>query len=197
MIRVVDICISVVAILVLVPLYFILFVACLADTGSPIFRQRRCGRFGQVFVLYKFRTMKINSKEIPTHLVTSSSITRLGRVLRTYKLDELPQFFNVLKGDMSLVGPRPCLIGQVDLIKEREKRGCMPFRPGMTGLGQVKTVTMEHPRKLARYDAVMLKKFRVSTVLFFLLATLLGFRRLRGCCSVIRSRHIRGFEKRF
>src|SRR5215469_1490888 len=106
--------------------------------GSPLFRQARVGRHQKPFVLVKFRTMKPGTASVASHLVDVTSITRWGRFLRQTKLDELPQLWNVLKGEMSLVGPRPCLFNQEELIRERAQRGVFEARPGITGLAQIR-----------------------------------------------------------
>ncbi len=143
------------------------------DNGSPVFFQQRVGRNRQIFTLMKFRTMAINTSSVGTHLVDATSITKLGVFLRKTKLDELPQLFNVLAGHMSLVGPRPCLPNQTELVKQRDKRGVFKVRPGVTGLAQVNQVDMSTPRKLARYDAIMIKQ--LTTCLYFELIVATGF----------------------
>src|SRR5690554_7462025 len=99
------------------------------DTGSPLFLQQRVGRHQKLFTLVKFRTMRKDTEHTASHLVDASAVTPIGRFLRRVKLDELPQLWNVLKGEMSLVGPRPCLPSQVRLIAEREKLGVFAVRP--------------------------------------------------------------------
>ena len=109
-------------------------------SGTVLFRQKRVGRNGQYFYIYKFRTMRIDTPhDMPTHLLNHPDlfITRVGRFLRKTSLDELPQLFNILKGDMALVGPRPALWNQEDLISEREQYGANSVRPGLTGWAQI------------------------------------------------------------
>ena len=112
----------------------------LDSPGPVLFRQKRVGRNGQYFYIYKFRTMRIDTPhDMPTHLLNHPDlfITRVGRFLRKTSLDELPQLFNILKGDMALVGPRPALWNQEDLISEREWYGANSVRPGLTGWAQI------------------------------------------------------------
>jgi len=125
----------------------------LDSPGRGIFAQRRIGKNGKPFTIYKFRTMKSETRQAGTHEMTAASVTRMGAFLRKTKLDELSQVFNVIRGNLSLVGPRPCLLVQTQLIEEREKRGVFSVRPGITGLAQINSVDMSDPVKLARWDA--------------------------------------------
>ena len=136
--------------------------------------QRRVGMGQNLFVLYKFRTMAKNTASVGTHLVDSKSVTRFGHFLRKTKIDELPQLVNVLAGHMSLVGPRPCLPNQTELIEEREERGVFSVRPGISGIAQVNNVDMSTPRKLARYDKLMIDQMNPSLYFRIILLTLLG-----------------------
>ncbi|WP_340251879.1 hybrid nucleoside-diphosphate sugar epimerase/sugar transferase [Roseobacter sp. HKCC-CH-9208] len=121
--------------------------------GPAIFAQPRVGRGGQVFTCYKFRTMAIGTKQVSTHEVSSAAVTPLGAKLRRYKLDELPQLWNVLWGDMSLIGPRPCLPAQEELVRLRGQAGVLDTRPGISGLAQVAGVDMSDPARLVAWDA--------------------------------------------
>jgi lipopolysaccharide/colanic/teichoic acid biosynthesis glycosyltransferase len=125
----------------------------LTSPGPAIFVQSRVGRYERIFSCYKFRTMRTGSPQAGTHEVSSSYITPVGRFLRRTKIDELPQIINLLRGEMSLVGPRPCLPGQAELIEWRRKFGVFACRPGITGLAQVEGVDMSEPERLARMDA--------------------------------------------
>ena len=109
----------------------------LEDGGPVIFRQRRVGRNGELFTLYKLRSMPIATPNVPSAAGQALRVTRVGRVIRRTNLDELPQLFNIIKGDMSLVGPRPALPTQTSLIELRQRRFVMDVRPGLTGLAQV------------------------------------------------------------
>ncbi|WP_422474471.1 sugar transferase [Endozoicomonas sp. ALB032] len=139
------------------PLLLVIYIMGLFDTGSPLFSQERVGRYKKPFVLLKFRTMQVGTFSVPSHLVCSSSITPLGRFLRKTKLDELPQLWNVLLGDMSLVGPRPNLFNQEELIEAREQLGVYDVRPGVTGLAQVSQIDTSTPELLARTDSQMIQ----------------------------------------
>ena len=144
------------------------------DTGSPIFRQERVGRDKKPFVLVKFRTMKVDTASVATHLASASSITPFGNFLRRTKLDELPQLWNVLKGEMSLVGPRPCLFNQQELIDERNRRGVYSVRPGITGLAQVNQIDMSTPQLLAETDAQMIEDLTIGNYFSYLIKTVAG-----------------------
>ena len=136
-----DVILSLLALICLSPVYLIVALAVkLSSPGPVLFRQKRVGRGGRLFTIYKFRTMRTDTpRDTATHLLRDPSryITRVGAFLRRSSLDELPQFFNVLKGDMSIVGPRPALYNQYDLIAAREKAGVNAVRPGITGLAQI------------------------------------------------------------
>ncbi|KQT54164.1 lipid carrier--UDP-N-acetylgalactosaminyltransferase [Aureimonas sp. Leaf454] len=122
--------------------------------GPGILAQQRVGREGRVFVCYKLRTMFVGTAVVGTHEHSGAAhITGLGRFLRRSKLDELPQLWNVLKGEMSLVGPRPCLPVQTALVEARRRRGVLAVRPGITGKAQVMGVDMTEPERLAEIDA--------------------------------------------
>ena len=112
MIRLFDICLSLIGLIIFFSIIFLICILAWFDTGSPFFIQKRVGLNKKPFFLIKFRTMKINTSSVGTHLVDESKITLLGRVLRKTKIDELPQLWNVVVGEMSLVGPRPCLFNQ-------------------------------------------------------------------------------------
>ena len=136
-----DALLSLLALVCLSPLYLALALAVkLTSPGPALFKQKRVGRGGRLFTIYKFRTMRTDTpRDTATHLLSNpgSYITPLGAFLRRSSLDELPQFFNVLRGDMSIVGPRPALYNQYDLIAAREKAGVNRVRPGITGWAQI------------------------------------------------------------
>lgn len=139
--RIVDFLLSLLGIIVLSPILLILVIAIKIDSKGPvIFTQKRVGKNKKLFNIYKFRTMKIDTpKEMPTHLLENPDffITKVGKFLRKTSLDELPQLFNILKGDMAVIGPRPALWNQDDLIEERDKYGANDIRPGLTGWAQI------------------------------------------------------------
>ncbi len=174
MIRALDVILSFIGLVVTVPLLLVLAIIGLFDTGSPIFRQVRVGRRQQPFMLWKFRTMRPGTASVATHLADASDITPFGRFLRQTKLDELPQLWNVLMGDMSLVGPRPCLFNQQELIAERAAREVFNVRPGITGLAQVRGIDMSSPRLLAETDAQMIRILSLSSYLKYILLTVGG-----------------------
>jgi len=174
LLRIFDIVISLVGIIISLPVMLVVYIVGLIDNGSPLFFQQRVGKSQKAFTLMKFRTMAIKTGSVGTHLVDASAITKLGRFLRKTKLDELPQLFNVLLGHMSLVGPRPCLPNQTELVREREKRGVFSVRPGVTGLAQVNDVDMSTPRKLARYDRLMISNMSIKLYIKLIFTTALG-----------------------
>jgi lipopolysaccharide/colanic/teichoic acid biosynthesis glycosyltransferase len=169
-----DIIFSFIGLVVFLPFYLIILLIGLLDTGSPIFCQVRVGKNKKPFNLYKFRSMHINTKSVSTHLVNYASITKFGRILRKTKLDELPQLFNVLIGDMSFVGPRPNLFNQEDLIFEREKLGVYNVVPGITGLSQINKIDMSTPKLLAESDAKMIKELNTINYFKYIFSTILG-----------------------
>lgn len=139
--RLMDVGISLAAAVVLAPVYIGLAAAIRLDSPGPVlFRQKRVGIHKKYFYILKFRTMRIDTpKDVPTHMLKNPEqyITRMGRFLRKTSLDELPQIFNILKGDMSLIGPRPALWNQDDLIAARDRYGANDIMPGLTGWAQI------------------------------------------------------------
>lgn len=124
----------------------------LQGDGPAIFAQERIGRWGRVFTCYKFRTMAVGTVQAGTHEVSGSSVTPLGARLRRLKIDELPQLWNVLIGEMSFIGPRPCLPSQHELVERRLSAGVLDVRPGISGLAQVNDIDMSNPAKLVEWD---------------------------------------------
>ncbi len=174
MIRVFDFVFSLLGLVIGLPVLLLLTVIGLFDTGSPIFRQVRVGRHQKPFTLIKFRTMKVDTASVATHLASSASITRFGHFLRKTKLDELPQLWNVLKGEMSLVGPRPGLFNQEELTAERARRGVYAVRPGITGLAQVSEIDMSTPALLAETDQKMIQSLTVADYFKYIFMTVAG-----------------------
>ncbi|ATZ93203.1 sugar transferase [Dickeya fangzhongdai] len=174
MLRVLDVLLALIGLLCLWPVMLIVYVLGLFDTGSPVFIQQRVGRHQRPFNLIKFRTMAVTTESVATHLASRSAVTRLGAFLRKTKLDELPQLINVLRGEMSLVGPRPCLFNQQELIAERQARGVFDVLPGITGLAQVNAIDMSTPQKLAEWDQRMIQTLSVKHYFTYLVQTVVG-----------------------
>lgn len=174
MIRLFDFSFSLLGLVFGLPVLLILWVIGFFDTGSPLFRQQRVGRNRKPFTLVKFRTMKKDTASVASHLASADAITPFGHFLRRTKLDELPQLWNVLKGEMSLVGPRPCLFNQEELIAERERRGVLAARPGITGLAQVNDIDMSTPELLAETDQKMLASLSVGAYFKYIFMTVAG-----------------------
>jgi lipopolysaccharide/colanic/teichoic acid biosynthesis glycosyltransferase len=174
MIRFFDIIFSFLGLVLFSPIFLFLFLIGYFYTGSPIFRQLRVGKNMKTFLLFKFRTMHVNTQSVATHLVHQSSITWFGSFLRKTKLDELPQLYNVLIGDMSFVGPRPNLFNQQELIEERAKRGLYSVRPGITGLAQINKIDMSTPELLAENDAKMISQLNMWHYFKYIFLTVFG-----------------------
>lgn len=174
MTRVFDVFFSAIGLIVGFPVLLIIYIFGLFDTGSPLFFQERVGRNKRPFVLVKFRTMKVDTSSVASHLAPISSITRFGKFLRKTKLDELPQLWNVLVGDMSLVGPRPNLFNQLDLIAARDSLGIFNVRPGITGLAQIQNIDMSTPDRLAELDKEMLNSLNLKHYFKYIFLTVLG-----------------------
>ena len=165
--RIFDFMYALIGLIVLMPLFVLIGIIIKIDSRGPIFfNQRRIGKDKKEFNMLKFRTMRRDTPDnVPTHQMKEPGkyITRVGKVLRKTSLDELPQFINILKGDMSFVGPRPALYNQDDLVKEREKYGVHQVLPGVTGWAQVNgRDTLPIPDK-AKLDGEYIKHFGLST----------------------------------
>ncbi len=138
--RTIDIVLSFLGIVLLaIPMGIVALAIKIDDPGPALFKQKRVGQHKTYFQLYKFRSMKMNTPDIPTHLLENPGqyITRIGHILRKTSLDELPQLFNIFMGHMSIIGPRPALWNQDDLIAERDKYGANDVKPGLTGWAQI------------------------------------------------------------
>lgn len=139
--RLLDVILSGMAIIVLIPLWIALFIAIKVDSKGPIFfKQKRIGLHKKIFTILKFRTMRVDTPhDIPTHMLENPEqyITKVGKFLRKTSLDELPQIFNIFAGQMSIIGPRPALYNQDDLVAERDKYGANDVKPGLTGWAQI------------------------------------------------------------
>lgn len=174
MFRLVDILLSAVGILISLPLVPVLIIFGFLDTGSPIFRQARVGRNLKTFTIFKLRTMRPDTHSVPSHLADVAAVTPFGHFLRWTKLDELPQLWNVLAGEMSLVGPRPGLPNQVELTNAREALGVFKVRPGITGLAQISGIDMSTPQLLAETDAQMIKEMSLYYYFKYIALTFAG-----------------------
>ena len=171
MIRLIDVFLSGLGLIVLAPLLTFVMLACYLDTKLPLYSQIRIGRREKKFRIFKFRTMHPDAGMLPTHLIDETLITPLGMVLRRLKLDELPQLWNVLVGDMSLVGPRPCLPIQEDLINNRRTFGVFEYGPGITGRPQMLGIDMSDPERLVFVEKEMLVNYGLRTYFSCLFGT--------------------------
>ncbi|EFP96992.1 sugar transferase [Vibrio caribbeanicus] len=174
MIRLIDFIASFLGLLLFSPIMLIVLILGYFDTGAPIFVQERVGKSKKPFNLIKFRTMPVHTASVASHLAKDVEITKLGLVLRKTKLDELPQLINVLKGEMSLVGPRPNLFNQVELIKERDILDVYNVLPGITGLAQVNNIDMSEPERLAMVDKEMIDSLNLANYFKYILQTIVG-----------------------
>ncbi len=156
------------------PLLLFIYVIILLDIGSPLFIQKRVGKNKKIFNLFKFRTLKIGTPSIASHKINSRYVSNTGKILRKFKFDELPQLINVLKGEMSLVGPRPNLPIQIELIRERDKYNLYRFKPGITGLSQINKIDMSNPELLAESDNKMMININQIAYLKYLFRTVIG-----------------------
>ena len=172
MIRIFDFLFSLIGLIFLSPLIILIFFIGLFDNGSPLFIQKRVGQKLESFSLIKFRTMPKGVRSAGTHLIKDIKLSSFGYFLRRTKLDEIPQLLNVLFGDMSLVGPRPCLYNQRRLISERKKRGVFKVRPGITGLAQISGINMETPTLLAKTDQKMIKNMSLYNYFYYIFKTI-------------------------
>ena len=174
LIRLADLSISIFILLISSPILLFIYLLLYYNYGSPLFFQERVGKDLKKFTLIKFRTMLKGTKDCPTHMVDYSRITPIGNLIRKKKIDEIPQFLNVIKGDMSIVGPRPCLLTQKELIKERKKLGIHKVIPGITGLAQIKGIDMSDPKLLAEVELNMIKSLTMKNYFYYFFKTLFG-----------------------
>jgi len=172
MIKIFDFLFSSIGLIFLSPLLVLIFLIGLFDSGSPLFIQSRVGYNLKSFSLIKFRTMPMGVRSAGTHLIKDIKLTSFGNFLRRTKIDEIPQLLNVLKGDMSLIGPRPCLFNQRRLISERKKRGVFKVRPGITGLAQINGIDMKTPTILAKIDQKMIKDMSLYKYFYYIFKTI-------------------------
>jgi O-antigen biosynthesis protein WbqP len=171
MIRIFDFFLSLIGLIFLSPLLILLWLIGLFENGSPLFIQKRVGCNLKSFSLIKFRTMPMGVRSVGTHLIKDIKLSSFGYFLRRKKIDEIPQLLNVLKGDMSLVGPRPCLFNQKKLINERKKRGVFKVRPGITGLAPINGIDMKTPTLVAKTDQKMIKNMSLYNYFYYIFRT--------------------------
>ena len=175
MIRCFDFFFSLIGLIFFSPLLIVIFFIGLFDNNSPLFIQKRVGYNFKSFLLFKFRTMPIDTRSVGTHLIKNVKLSSFGTFLRRTKIDEIPQLINVLFGDMSLVGPRPCLFNQKKLIRERKKRGVFKVRPGITGLSQISGINMKTPILLAKTDCKMISEMSIYNYFYYIFKTIFSF----------------------
>lgn len=175
--RTFDFVVSALGLIVFMPVMLLIaYFVSRSSRGGVLFVQARVGKSEKLFQCYKFRTMAHGAPVAGSHEVAESWITPTGRRLRSAKLDELPQLFNVLRGDMSLVGPRPCLPSQIDVIAARRLRNVFSIRPGITGTAQLASIDMSTPERLAQADGRYIENQTFIGDLRILVATALGGR---------------------
>jgi len=165
-----------------IPLFIVALPVCMAlliviriqSPGNPLFVQERVGKGQRPFRIFKLRTMVQGTAHVASHRLTSTSITPFGSILRRLKLDELPQLWNVLNGTMSLVGPRPCLFNQCELIERRQRHGLFDIRPGVTGPAQALGVDMSDPKRLVEIEAAYFRSPSAWQDLRLIMRTFMG-----------------------
>jgi|TARA_B110000503_G_scaffold348_1_gene519 O-antigen biosynthesis protein WbqP len=172
--RSMDLFFSFFGLMLLSPLFLLVLVFNRLGPRTLLFKQERVGRNQKPFIVIKLRTMLLGTPSIASHLSDVSLVTPIGKILRRTKLDELPQLWNVLKGEMSIVGPRPCLTNQDELIQKRETLGVYDVRPGITGLAQIQGVDMSNPQLLAEIDGKMLKTLNLKNYFRYIFLTVMG-----------------------
>ena len=174
MLRIYDVIFSLLGLIITLPIFLLFFLFSFYQEGSFIFKQKRVGYKNKTFYLLKIRTMKTTTKNIPTHELNKKTFYFYGSFLRKTKLDELPQLINVIKGEMSLVGPRPCLLTQTELINERNKFKIYLYKPGITGLSQLRKIDMSNPKILAKSDFEMINNYNLSSYFKYIIMTVFG-----------------------
>jgi len=170
--RFVDIILSLLAIIFLSPI-FVLITICiyLFDSGPILFSQERIGRRNSIFNLIKFRSLPIGTTNVSSDKLSEIKITKIGKILRRTNADELPQLINILRGEMSIVGPRPCLLGQKELIKLRIENKSINCRPGLTGFAQINSYDNMSFKDKAFYDYIYSNKINIFFDIFIILKT--------------------------
>ena len=174
-IRFFDIIFSLIGLFFFSIIFLIILCICFFKNDKVFFFQERVGIDLKPFTLIKFKTMISGTINEATHLVDASNVTNFGKFLRKSKLDELPQLINVLKGEMSIVGPRPCLYNQTDLLKQRLKFEIYKVKPGITGLAQIKKIDMSDPILLVNTESIMIKNYNLYFYFKYILLTICGY----------------------
>jgi O-antigen biosynthesis protein WbqP len=171
-----DILLAILLLLLLLPIYILFaLIIRLQDGGSAIFKQKRVGRNGQEFLFFKFRSMPISTPNVESRDTQKLQITPFGKFIRRTNLDELPQFYNVLKGDMSFIGPRPPIPSQKKLIEMRRANGALALQPGLTGWAQVNAYDGMPPEQKAAFDGEYAQRLSVGMDLLILVKTAVYF----------------------
>jgi O-antigen biosynthesis protein WbqP len=171
-----DILLAILLLLLLLPIYILLaLIIRLQDGGSAIFKHKRVGRNGQEFLFFKFRSMPISTPNVESRDTQKLQITPFGKFIRRTNLDELPQFYNVLKGDMSFIGPRPPIPSQKKLIEMRRANGALALQPGLTGWAQVNAYDGMPPEQKAAFDGEYAQRLSLGMDLLILVKTAVYF----------------------
>ncbi|AGC78663.1 O-antigen biosynthesis protein WbqP [Nonlabens dokdonensis] len=171
-----DIVLSILLLIILLPLFTVIaLIIYIQDFGTPIFKQKRLGKNGEEFLFYKFRSMPLDTPDLESKERDKLEITPFGTFIRRTNLDELPQFFNVLVGDMSFIGPRPPILKQLSLIKLRKENGSLNLRPGLTGWAQVNSYDNMPENIKAKFDGEYYDKISLKMDLKILLKTVVYF----------------------
>lgn len=172
--RAIDIFCSLLVIILLSPLLVLIaLIIKIQDGGPAIFKHKRVGRNGNLFDFYKFRSMPVNTPNVQSSETSRLKITPFGKFIRRTNIDELPQLINILKGDMSLVGPRPPIPSQTDLVEWRRENGALNCRPGLTGLAQVNSYDFMSVKEKAEWDGIYSQKISFTKDAAIVLKTLL------------------------
>ncbi len=174
--RLFDVLLAIFLLIILAPFYIIIAtIIIFQDGGSAIFKQKRVGKAGKEFLFYKFRSMPISTPNVESKDTDKLQITSFGKFIRRTNLDELPQFYNVLKGDMSFIGPRPPIPSQADLIELRRMNGALQLSPGLTGWAQVNSYDGMSVFEKAKFDGEYTSKISFGFDVLILLKTILYF----------------------
>ena len=170
--------ICIIGLLIISPFLFFAAIAIIIEDGMPIlFIQERIGKNQSIFNIIKIRTLKIGAPNIDTYKLENEYQLECGKLIRKIKLDEFPQLINVLKGDINLIGPRPGLVSQIDLMQNRNAKGIYEIKPGITGLSQVLGYDMSDPAKLAEIDKMYIQKQSLYIDFLILMSTFISFPR--------------------